>query len=115
MYTRTEFDNRRRGAKAVAGRDARLLAIIAVGGGVGQLLMIRWVDRSLSPDVRLWIEGGVFVVYLVVVSWILVRLLRTQRAVAVTCPACGAQLERLSLSVAAATGRCDQCGGRVIG
>lgn len=115
MYSRQEFDNRRRGARAVAERDARLLAITAVGGGVGQLLMIRWLDRNLSSEVRLWIEGGVFVAYMIAVVWVLFRLLRKQRAVAVTCPACGAHLERLSLSVASATGRCDQCGGQVIG
>jgi hypothetical protein len=113
-YTRTEFDAARLRAKGAAERLARQLAIVAVLGGVFQLVFIRWADRSLDAGLRLWLEGGVFVLYIVVIVILLRRLLVSQRDGAIRCPACGARLERSSLAVASATGRCEKCGGAVI-
>lgn len=113
-YTRAQFDALRRGGKALVERDARRLGFVAVAGGIAQLLFIRWADRNLARAIGLPIEGGVFLLYMTAVVVLLVRILRHQRAATVKCPACGAALVGVSLSVAAATGRCDQCGGQVI-
>jgi len=111
---RDEFNIRRKGSKAAAEGDARWLAVVAVGGGFAQLVFIRWGDRHLSRQVGLWIEGIAFLLYMAAVVVLLFRILRRQRAAAIRCPACGVALAGVSLSVAAATGRCDQCGGQVI-
>jgi hypothetical protein len=115
MHSRAQFNALRKGGKALVERDARLLGIVAVGGGFAQLLFIRWADRNLARQVGLWIEGIGFLLYMGVVAVLLFRILRHQRAVAIRCPACNAALVGVSLSVAAATSRCDQCGGQVIG
>lgn len=62
-------------------REARRLAVFAVLGGVLQMLFIRWADRSLGSELRLWTEGGLFVLYMVVIVVLLRRLLRGQRVV----------------------------------
>lgn len=113
-YTRAQFDERRAAAKAVERTDGRALAVVSVGLGLGQLLLIRWTDAHLERHAALPLTGGVFVAYLAVVAWLLWRFDRRRRAAYARCPQCGVVLKDQSERIAAATGRCDTCGGIVI-
>lgn len=113
-WTREQFSAARSRAKKAGEREALRLAAVAVLGGILQLLLIRWADAHLDREPRLWLEGGAFVLYMVAVLVLLRRVLLAQRSAAIACPACGVRLERTSLAVASATGRCEKCGGMVI-
>jgi hypothetical protein len=114
MYTREAFDQQRALATRVEHRDTRLLAVVSIGLGVGQLLFIRWIEMRLPRKPAVTLEGAVFLAYAALVCWLLWRRQRHLRAVRLRCPQCGRPLEGLSERVAAATGRCDACGGQVL-
>ena len=116
-YTRDEFERRRALRKAVESRETRILAIVSVGLGFGQLFLIRWMDAQADPRFERWdtpIAGVVFLLYMALVVWLLWRMQVRVRAATPTCPQCGHRLTGYSESVAAATRNCDSCGGRVI-
>jgi hypothetical protein len=113
VYTREQFDRLRKDAERVRSRAMTPLAIVAVGLGLAQIALIRWADLHLERAPRLTLEGGVFLAYMALVGALLVNLI--VRAARLRCPARACPLEGLSERVAAATGRCDACGGAVIG
>lgn len=114
MYSRDEFERRRTAAKQLAGRNGRLLAVVSVGLGIAQLVLIRWIEGQLERRSAVAIEGAFFLAYLSLVGWMVWRMQRKLRAARPTCPECGVVLQGLSDRVAAATGRCDSCGGQVV-
>jgi len=114
VFTREAFQEQRQAAKVVERRESRVLVVVSVGLGVAQLALIAWADRHLARGPRLTVEGGVFLAYIALVAWLLWRLVARVRAARPICPQCGARLEGMSERVAAATGRCDGCGGQVI-
>jgi len=114
-YTRAAFDERRAAVRRIERREARPLALVSVALGLGQLLNIRWLEGRLARAQAVPIEGALFLAYIALVGWLLWRLQRRMRAARPACPACGVVLKDMSERVAAATGRCDACGGQVIG
>lgn len=112
MQSREEFQRQVSHAKAVARREGRLLALVAVPFGLAQLAYIKWADVH-QGGARPIIIGPIFLVYLAAIVLVLIRYVRRARAALPRCPACGAALEEMSQRVALATGRCDQCGGQV--
>jgi hypothetical protein len=114
MYTREEFDRRRAEQKRLEGREMRLLGFVTVPLGIGQLVMIRLLESRLERSRAVAIEGAVFLAYMALFGFLFWRLLRRFRFSLLSCPQCGAKLRGMSESVAAATGRCDSCGGQVI-
>ena len=92
MYTREAFEQLRQARLRVQTRDLRILALASVGLGLAQLGFILWADRALPGSSALPLEGGLFLAYMALVVGLLWRQQR----------------------VAAATGRCDTCGGQVI-
>ena len=114
MYSRAAFERQVQAVKDVAGREGRILAIVSVGLGVAQLVFVRWADVHLEKNTGTPIAGIVFLVYMALVGWLLWRMQRRTKAVRPKCPQCGRAFEGLSERVAAATGRCDACGGQVI-
>jgi hypothetical protein len=50
LLTRAEFEQRRRAVKRVEQHDGRLLALVSVGLGVGQLIFLRWADTNLARE-----------------------------------------------------------------
>lgn len=114
MHSREAFDQLRAAAKRRERKDVRLLALVSVGLGLAQLVFIRWVEAHFTHQMAVAIEGGVFLVYAALVILLLWRLQRHKRAGAPRCPQCGRALQGLSERVAAATGRCDSCGGQVL-
>ena len=113
-YTRESFDGRRGRVKAVLRREGRVLALASVGLGVAQLLFIRWSDLHLSPRVAVPIEAALFLGYLALVGWLIWRMQRRIGAARPVCPQCGVVLDDMAERVAAATGKCDRCGGQVV-
>ena len=114
MYTRQEFERRRASVKQVGKREGRVLAAVSVGLGLAQLIFIRWADTHLERRSQIPIEGGAFLLYMVLVGWLLWRYQRKIRAVRPVCPQCGVQLKDMSERLAMTTGRCDSCGGQVV-
>ena len=90
------------------------LLIISVGGGVAQLIFLRWADANLARTPRAQIAGTAFLVYMALVAYLLVRFIRVRSRARPVCPQCGVALDDSSVRIAAATGRCDTCGGVVI-
>jgi hypothetical protein len=114
MYTREGFERQRTAGRRLEHRDGRLLAVVSVGLGVGQLIFIRWLETRLEHRRAVAIEGGVFLAYIALVGGLLWRLRRRLRGALLTRPQCGVRLKGLSERVAAATGRCDFRGGQVV-
>jgi hypothetical protein len=114
MFTREAFERQRAAVKQVERRDGRMLAVVSVGLGVAQLLFLRWADVHVDRGRGTAIAGLAFLAYVWLVCWLLWRRDRCRRAARPKCPQCGVPLQDLSERVAAATGRCDACGGQVI-
>ncbi len=114
MYSPESLQRHRALAKQVERSDSRVLAVVSVGLGVAQLLLLRWLEAELPRQRVATVAGPVFLAYMALVGALLWRMLRRRRAAAPRCPACGLVLEGLSERVAIATGRCDGCGGQVV-
>ena len=114
MYSRESFERQRAAARQIEGREGRWLAVVSVGLGAAQLLLIRWLESHLERRRAVAIEGVVFLAYLALVVWLMWRMQRRLHAARPTCPHCGVRLGDLSQRVASATGRCDACGGQII-
>lgn len=114
VYSRESFDARRAAAKRQERRDTNRLALFAVPGGLAQLAFIRWADAHLARGTAVPVEAAVFLVYIGVVIWLIVRLRQRRRDAAPRCPQCAILLVGLPERVAGATGRCEACGGQVI-
>jgi predicted RNA-binding Zn-ribbon protein involved in translation (DUF1610 family) len=112
--TREAFDRSRAAVGRLARRDGRTLAAFSVAFGIVQLIFLRWADAHLERGPKLAIALPAFVIYGVVVGVLLWRMERRKRSVGPLCPQCGIRLTGLSERVAAATGRCDSCGGIVV-
>jgi predicted RNA-binding Zn-ribbon protein involved in translation (DUF1610 family) len=114
MYTRERFQQQRAARRLVERQAMRGLAFFAVGLGVAQLLFIRWIETQLEHSRAVAIEGAVFLGYIAIFGWLLWRMQRRGRATRFVCPHCGAVLDDPAERIAAATGRCDSCGGQVV-
>lgn len=112
--TRDAFEQQRAAAKAVERRAGRILAAVAVGLGIAQLVFIKWAERHLTHGQVTASAGAAFLVYIALVGVLLVRMVRRTAAARVRCPQCGVALAGMSERVAVATGHCDQCGGQII-
>ena len=114
LLTQDEFDQQQIAARRVERRDGRVLAFFSVAGGVIQVIFLRWADVHLARGPRLGIAVPAFLVYIVVVGVLLARMERRLRSVRPRCPQCGVTLKGVSGRIAAATGNCDGCGGRIL-
>lgn len=114
LLSRVAFDQRCAARARIERREGLLLAIVSVGLGLAQLAAIRWLDARLDRDRAVAIEGAFFIGYIALVGWLLWRMQSRIRAARVTCPACHVALHGMSERVAAATGNCDACGGRIL-
>lgn len=112
--SRAVFDRQRRLVKDVSKREGRVLVPVSVGLGVAQLVFLRWAEGRFDRETVTAIAGIAFLVYMGLVVWLVWRMDRRVRAVRPACPQCGKLLHGLSERIAAATGRCDTCGGQVI-
>jgi hypothetical protein len=112
--TREAFERSRAAAGLVERRDGRILAAFSVALAVIQLIFLRWADAQLERGPKLAIALPGFVIYIVVVGVLLWRMERRKRLAGPICPQCGIRLTGLSERVAAATGKCDSCGGVVV-
>ena len=113
-YTREAFDQQRAAAKKIERDDLRLLAAFTVPFGLGQLLLIAWLDGRMGRKEATPIEGIVFLAYMAITIALIVRMVLRARAARLKCPSCGAAIEGLSERMAVTTGRCDQCGAMVV-
>jgi ribosomal protein L37AE/L43A len=115
VLTRADFDRRRAALKRVARRESRILAVFSVGLGLAQLLFIRWAEPQMAHAAVVAMAGSLFLAYILGVAALLWRMQRRIRAARLACPHCRAALSDMSERVASATGRCDLCGGQLIG
>ena len=113
-FTRAAFEAQRAAARKAERQGSRLLAVVSVLLGVAQLLFLRWADLHLERSPKLLIAGVAFLAYAAVVAGLLGRMVRRRAAARPRCPQCGISLGDESARIAAASGRCDACGGQVI-
>jgi len=111
---REEFERSRATAARIARRDGRILAAFSVAFGIIQLVFLRWADVHLERGTKILIALPVFGIYMAIVGGLLWRMQQRRRSASPICPQCGIRLKGLSERVAAATGRCDSCGGLVL-
>jgi hypothetical protein len=114
LYTRDAFQRQRSLEAQVEKREGWRLAMVSVGLGLAQLAAIRFLESRFPRKIAVSIEGGIFLAYMALVGWLFWRLQHGARAASPVCPQCGVPLRGMSERVAAATGRCDSCGGQVI-
>jgi predicted RNA-binding Zn-ribbon protein involved in translation (DUF1610 family) len=114
LYTRDAFARQRAVVKQVQRREERLLAIVSVVLGLAQLAFVSWAEVTLDRGLFTALASAVFLAYLALIGVLVWRLERRVRAARLVCPQCGVQLKATSERVAAATGRCDTCGGQII-
>lgn len=113
-YTREDFNRRRLAAKQAVRRDSVILAVVSVVLGLASLGFLQWIDTVLSATQRITVSLVTFALFLGIVGWLLVRMKRTAQQVAVLCPQCSKPLQGDAERIAAATGKCEKCGGVVI-
>jgi hypothetical protein len=114
LLTREAFDRQRAAAKLVSRQHGRVLALSSVGLGLVQLVFLRWAEGHLARGPRLAIAGGAFLAYAALIGALLWRMERGLGRVRPTCPQCRVALKGMSERVAAATGKCDSCGGWIL-
>ena len=114
VLSREEFERKRSALRSLESAGTWRLALVSVGLGLAQLVLIRWAGANLARAPRLWLEGGVFLAYMALVLGLIGRMLARFRDERIRCPSCRARLEAMSERIAAATGRCDTCGGQVV-
>lgn len=114
MYTRESFNRQRARAKAVSDAAGRVLAMVAVSLGLGQLILIRLLDSRIAPAKKIPFELSLFVAYIALVGYLLWRMNRVAAAETIRCPQCKKMLKAGAEDVAGATGKCTFCGGQVI-
>ncbi|HEU5179907.1 MAG TPA: hypothetical protein VFW45_03880 [Candidatus Polarisedimenticolia bacterium] len=113
-YTRAAFQAQRAALGKIGWKESLALLVVSVGGGVAQLIFLRWADAHMANGPKLRIAGPAFLVYIALVAILMTQLVRAKLRARIACPQCGAPLGDDSLRIAAATGRCDTCGGQVI-
>ena len=113
-YTRESFEHQRTTAKKIERRKGRLVAFVSIVLGAAQLIFIRWADAHLQRRLAVTIEGAAFLAYIGLVGLLIGRMQYALRSTRPLCPQCRVSLKGLSERVAAATGKCDSCGGQVI-
>lgn len=113
-YTREAFEQLRSTNRRRERKDGLVLAIVSVGMGLGQLGLMSWIEGRFPRGTAVAIEGAVFLSYAGLVLWLLWRLQHHKHVGAPRCPHCATALEGASERMAAATGRCDFCGGQVV-
>lgn len=113
-YTREEFTRHRLAAKRAVRRDSVFAAVTSVVLGLASLGFLQWVETVLTGTLRVAVSVGTFAFFIGIVGWVLVRMKRTARRVAVVCPQCEEALQGDAERIASATGKCDKCGGIVI-
>jgi predicted RNA-binding Zn-ribbon protein involved in translation (DUF1610 family) len=114
LLTRDAFDRQRAALKQVQRREEWLLAIVSVVLGLAQLAFLTWAKVNLDRGLTTAVAGAFFLAYMALIGTLVWRLERRVRAARLVCPQCGVRLKATSERVAAATGRCDTCGGQVI-
>jgi hypothetical protein len=112
--SRADFQAAQERAQKVEQSSGTPLALVAVVLGFGQLYLLRWAKDHVPREQATAFGGAVFVLYIVIVGFLFVRMLRMRAAAAPRCPQCGVSMRDLSQRVALATGKCDRCGGQVI-
>ena len=113
-YTREEFNRRRLDAQRAVRRDSVLAAVTSIVLGLVSLGFLQWMDTVLSDTRRVAVSLVTFALFIGIVGWLLVRMKRTARKVAVVCPQCDEPLQGDAMRIASATGKCEKCGGTVI-
>ena len=115
LLTREELRRLQAEAKRVEARSYRLLAVVSVLGGVGQLLVIRWAERNLAHATEIKLTDSLFIAYILLLAAIFVRARKRIARVGYACPHCGQAFKGTPGSIAMATGRCGGCGEQVVG
>jgi len=64
MYTREAFERQGTAGRRLERREASLLAVVSVGLGIAQLILIHWLEARLEHRRAVAIEGGVFLAYI---------------------------------------------------
>jgi hypothetical protein len=113
-YSREEFSRRRLAAKRAIRRDSVIAASTSVVLGLISLGFLNWMDTFLAGALRMALSIGTFILFAGIVGWLLVKMKRTAKRVAVRCPQCNEALQDDAERIASATGKCEYCGGIVI-
>ena len=114
MMMRADFVREVEQSRAVQQRLERRLAFFAVPGGLGQLVLHRWLEATYGKGNRTTIELTVFLIYIAIFIVMFTHVIRNERRHAPKCPSCGQRFSKMSASLAITTGRCDRCGAQVI-
>jgi len=114
VFSREEFDRRRKRVKDLQARDGRVLATASVVLGVALLFAIDWAEPRMQRTPLLLLAAGSFLAYLAIFGVWLLRMRIRLRDARLVCPHCGIELDAPAEQFADAEGTCDSCGERVI-
>ena len=111
---RADFVREVEQSRAVQKHLERRLAYFAVPGGLGQLVLHRWLDATYGKGNSSTIELTVFAIYIAIFIVMFTHVNLNERRITPKCPSCGQRFSKMSVSLAITTGRCDRCGAQVI-
>jgi ribosomal protein L37AE/L43A len=111
--TRDEFDRKRAIAAGAEKWQMRVLAFVAVGLGLAQLLLIKLIDSRVAETKRVAVEGSLFLAYIALVGFLIWRMTSAVKAARPRCPKCNATIGGMSERLAVTTGKCDKCGAEL--
>jgi len=114
MYTRESFQAQSAQAAAIGRALGSFTAVVAVGLGVGQLLVIRAVESRLAKGKALPFEVALFLAYIVVIGFLGWQRDRQVTNARPRCPQCKQSFKGVPDGLVMRTGKCPNCGAQVI-
>lgn len=114
MYTRALFQQQCDKSVAIDRALRRLMAVMAVVLGLGQLAIIRLAAGRLAPTKQTAFELAMFVAYVSVIAFLAWQRGHQVRAARPRCPACRVVIADAAAANVLATGTCAVCRAQVI-
>lgn len=115
MFTRDEFNlTKSKYSKAVK-KHSIILAVGSVMSGLFSLQLLKWCDDKFTPNIRILISLITFFIFLTIVFLLYLKLKKITNETAPKCSECSKPMIGEALRISSATGKCENCGGSVIG
>lgn len=114
MHTRASFEQHRDRALAIGHALTRLLSVLAVSLGAGQLVLIKLAADRIAAGKKPIFAVALFAAYICVLAFLWWQRGRQIAAASPRCPKCQVAIVPSASAAVIASGRCPSCSAQVI-